>query len=239
MTFKPTLWPILGVIVFLPLLISLGIWQWHRADYKQALLEHYSEQSGKTALTLEQALKDPEGFRYFTLNVRGHYLNEHQFLQDNQFYQHQVGYYVLSPFITDSKHVILVNRGWVHKTVTQEQLQLSPQVVSLEGRVSLIPSRTFHLGDNFLSQTDWPRLIQVIKAPELSAALGLQLEPVILLLNPNEPNGFARDWQPTGLPPEKHRGYALQWFAFATLLVVLFLALNIKRRGHHANTKAQ
>jgi len=238
MTFKPTFWPTLGTIIVFPILIALGIWQWQRAEYKAALLAHYNNQSGKTTLTLEQALKDPEGLRYFTLRVRGQYLNEHQFLQDNQFHQHQVGYYVLTPFVTDSKRVILVNRGWVHKAIPQQQLQLSSQVVSLVGRVSVMPSRTFYLGENVLNPTIWPRLIQVIKGPELSAALGHQLEPVILLLDPGEPNGFVRDWQPTGLPPEKHRGYALQWFAFATLLVVLFLVLNIKRRGHHANTQA-
>ena len=59
--------------------------------------------------------------------------------------------------------------------------------------------------------------------------MGKNLEPVILLLNPGEPRGFARDWQPQGLSPEKHRGYALQWFAFATLLGGLFLVLNLRK----------
>jgi surfeit locus 1 family protein len=229
-TFKPTFWPTLATVIFLPILISLGMWQWHRAEYKQALLDHYANQSGKSALTLDQALKDPEGYRYFSLEVHGHYLNDKQFLQDNQFYQHQVGYYVLTPFITDSQQVILVNRGWVPKTIPQAELQLSSAPRILEGRVAAAPRRTFHLGDNLAANTTWPRSMQVIKIDELSKTLGQKLEPLILLLGPEQPQGFARDWQPQGMPPEKHRGYALQWFAFATLLMVLFLALNLKKR---------
>ena len=237
MTFKPSFWPTLGFLIALPLLISLGIWQWHRAEYKQHLLDHYSAQSGQPALSLGQALKDPEGFRYFKMTVRGHYLNQHQFLQDNQFYQHQVGYFVLTPFVTDTDKVILVNRGWVPKNFPPAQLELSTKPLTLKGRVSAAPTRTFHLGDNLRGTTAWPRVMQVIKIDDLSSALGKRLEPLILLLNSEDPGGFARDWQPQGLSPEKHRGYALQWFAFATLLVVLFLVLNIKRRPEETTEK--
>jgi cytochrome oxidase assembly protein ShyY1 len=41
--------------------------------------------------------------------------------------------------------------------------------------------------------------------------------------------GYARDLEllPNTLPPERHRGYALQWFglAFATLVAALFVTL--------------
>jgi surfeit locus 1 family protein len=156
-------------------------------------------------------------------------LNENQFLQDNQFYQHQVGYFVLTPFVTDSQKVILVNRGWVPKDLHKDKLILGAEPQTLKGRVSAAPTRTFHLGENLRGAAAWPRVIQVIKIDELSSVLGKTLDPVILLLNPEEPRGFARDWQPQGLSPEKHRGYALQWFAFAALLAVLFLVLNIKK----------
>ncbi len=237
-TFAPRWVPTLAALVFFPLLLWLGMWQWQRAEYKQALLDHYNQQSGQGPLTLAEALKDPEGFRYFPLKAQGHYLSQHQFLQDNQFYEHQVGYYVLTPFITDTQQVILVNRGWIPKTLPLKALELPANTVTIEGRVGTMPSRTFHLGENLLSQTAWPRVIQVLKGPELSSTLGQKLEPIVFLLNPSETSGFARNWQPTGLSPEKHRGYALQWFAFATLLVVLFLVLNIKKRGKHEGRKA-
>jgi surfeit locus 1 family protein len=230
-TFKPTLWPTLATLLLLPLFIALGLWQWQRAAYKQHLVDHYTGHSHTAALSLEQALIDPEGLRYFPLKVRGHYLNDQQLLQENQFYHHQVGYFVLTPFMTDTQQLILVNRGWIPKNFASEQLQLSTQPITAEGRVSAIPTRTFHLGNNLSVGTSWPKVIQVVKKTDLSTALGQPIAPVILLLNPEQAQGFERDWQPQGLSPEKHWGYALQWFAFATLLVVLFLVLNIKKRG--------
>lgn len=233
-SFRPTFWPTLATLILLPLFIWLGLWQWHRAEYKQLLLDNYSFQAGQTALSLEQALQDPEGFRYFKLEVQGHYLNQKQFLQENAYrndtpnYEEKLGCYAITPFLTDSGKVILVNRGWVPKDINQSQLQLSENTVTLKGRVSIAPTRTFYLGENIRTPNAWPCRIQVIKIKELSDLLGQKIEPVILLLNPQEPHGFVRHWQPQGLPPEKHRGYALQWFAFAALLSLLFIMLNLR-----------
>ncbi len=229
-SFRPTLWPTVATLIFLPLFISLGLWQWHRAEYKQHLMDHYSAKSAQTGLSLERALLDPEGFRYYRLKLQGHYMAQRQFLQENQFNEHRLGYYVLTPFLADSGQLILINRGWVPREFNQKDLNLNSSPLALEGRVSVAPSRTFHLGKNLKNSDAWPRQIQVIKIDELSSALGQKIEPLIVLLNPDEPAGFARNWQPQGLPPEKHRGYALQWFAFAALLAILFLSLNLKRK---------
>ena len=53
------------------------------------------------------------------------------------------------------------------------------------------------------------------------------LAPRVLRLDPSLPLGHERDLEVLAntLPPEKHRGYAIQWFglAFATLVVILLL----------------
>ena len=67
----------------------------------------------------------------------------------------------------------------------------------------------------------------------LSADLGLVLAPRILRLDPSLPLGYARDLDvlPNTLPPERHRGYALQWFGLAltTLLLSLYFAFFRRR----------
>ena len=45
-----------------------------------------------------------------------------------------------------------------------------------------------------------------------------------------EPDGFVRDWKPSGLTPERHLGYAFQWFALALTLAVLVLVSFLKSR---------
>ncbi len=230
--FKPGILPTLATLVLLPVLLSLGMWQWHRADYKRGLQKAYAEQSDTSPLSLAEALSDPEGRRYFPLSISGHYLADRQFLVDNQFYQHQLGYYVLTPFVTDDGKTLLVNRGWVAREAAGK-IQLGEGHLRLKGRVGTAPAKTFLLGENIYPGSTWPKTIQAIKLPDLSASLNTPLEPVILLLSPLAANGFTREWQPQGLTPEKHMGYAVQWFAFATLLMVLFVVLNLKKRDEH------
>jgi cytochrome oxidase assembly protein ShyY1 len=44
--------------------------------------------------------------------------------------------------------------------------------------------------------------------------------------------GFARDLDvlPNTLPPERHRGYALQWFGLSATLLAITLFLFLRRR---------
>mgnify|MGYP003492815404 CR=1 FL=1 len=52
------------------------------------------------------------------------------------------------------------------------------------------------------------------------------------LLDAGVPDGFERKWRPAlGFGPERHLGYAVQWFAFALVAIVMFVALNLKRAG--------
>jgi cytochrome oxidase assembly protein ShyY1 len=77
----------------------------------------------------------------------------------------------------------------------------------------------------------WPRLVLYPTAAELQCFYG---EPVLageVLLAPDLPGGYGRDWRinPPGFPPARHYAYAAQWFAFALTLLVLYLKLNLKR----------
>ena len=55
----------------------------------------------------------------------------------------------------------------------------------------------------------------------------------MLLLAPEASDGYLRDWSQDDrrFPPQRHYGYAAQWFAFAATLLAIFLKLNLKRRS--------
>jgi surfeit locus 1 family protein len=61
---------------------------------------------------------------------------------------------------------------------------------------------------------------------QLGQALGRPVEQRILLLDPDQPNGYVRDWQPPGLPPVRHWSYAVQWWGFAAALLVIWVILS-------------
>jgi surfeit locus 1 family protein len=61
---------------------------------------------------------------------------------------------------------------------------------------------------------------------ELSRAMARALEPRIVLLDPNEPDGYVRDWHPAGIQPVRHWSYAIQWWAFAVVAVIFWAVLS-------------
>jgi surfeit locus 1 family protein len=104
--------------------------------------------------------------------------------------------------------------------------------VTLSGRRDELPVTGISLGHVApVPHAAWPILSSFPTMPELAQALGRPLEPRQLLLDPNEPNGYARDWHPTGLGPERHLSYAIQWWGMAALAVVLFFNRGFARRS--------
>jgi surfeit locus 1 family protein len=61
---------------------------------------------------------------------------------------------------------------------------------------------------------------------ELSTALGgRRVEPRIVLLDPQEANGYVREWRPPGMQPVRHWSYAIQWWCFAAATIVFWLVI--------------
>ncbi len=53
------------------------------------------------------------------------------------------------------------------------------------------------------------------------------------------PAAYRTDWPVAAMGPEKHLGYAVQWFAMATALVGLYLYLGFNHVRNVRNTKKQ
>ena len=66
-------------------------------------------------------------------------------------------------------------------------------------------------------------------AVELGKALGRPLESRILLLDAQAADGYLREWQPPGLPPSRHWGYAIQWWAFALATLVIWALMSFRK----------
>jgi surfeit locus 1 family protein len=51
----------------------------------------------------------------------------------------------------------------------------------------------------------------------------------LVLLDPGEPDGYVRQWSAPGFPPMRHIAYAVQWFALALTLLVIYFVTNLRR----------
>ena len=70
--------------------------------------------------------------------------------------------------------------------------------------------------------------------PELAAALGRELAPRQVLLDPGVPDGYVREWSTTGTTADRNTGYAVQWFAFAAVAATLWIVLSFRKPGDSA-----
>ena len=217
-----------AALILVVLFAALGIWQFNRGNFKSELQEATttSEQS-----VFEHAVlpfKDAIEWRHKRVKFFGRFLSDQQFLLDNQVRDKQSGYNVLTPFLVEQSNTwILVDRGWISPGLSRAQLpsiEVDQQALMISGQVYVPYDPAFSLGGIAEGEDHgWPRRIQYVDYAELSQRLELELQPFTLRLAAQEPFGYRRDWQQTLMPARKHYGYALQWFALAAAVVVLWL----------------
>ncbi len=233
--FTPNLLPTLAFLALLPLLISLGIWQLNRAAFKQNLQAQYETRQSSQPISLNELNKPRKQIEFYPIRTKGRYDNRHQFLIDNRVESHRVGFYVMTPFIPRNKpsKLILVNRGWIPRLPTRQNL---PRVKPIRGMQTITgilqspPTKTFTLG-NDTAIKQWPKLLQTINFKLIERMLKKPIYPYVVLLSPNSRHGFLRNWQPnSSVTPQKHWGYAMQWFALALTLVIIYIIVNTKKR---------
>jgi surfeit locus 1 family protein len=220
----------LAVAVLLPLFTSLGFWQLRRADEKTALMRQREQRQSEPALAAGEAFAS-EDKRYRRVELAGEWDGAHQFLLDNQLFRQQAGYQVLTPLRLAGGEAVLVNRGWVPVGQDRRRLPdvaLGQAQARVVGIVDRFPGVGFKLRGAEIPAPGWPAVVQLLDAGPLSERLGYRVLPYQVLLAADAPDGYARDWKPASLDPEKNRGYALQWFSFALVLSVLYVWFGFK-----------
>ena len=232
-SFKPS--PLLSLLAggLLVLLLSLGNWQLDRADEKRTIMQDYEQRIKQPTSELSFPISDAEQWRSRKVRIMGRFENEKQFLLDNQVSRGQVGLQVLTPLkLLHRDEAVLVDRGWVPLGPDRKQLpdiSVDTDVVSLRGTVYVPYKQGFRLGSMDEGHFGWPRLIQYLDFGAMSDRVGYPLAPLTIRLDPNLPHGYRREWQPVSMSPETHLAYAMQWFTLAAVLIVIYLALSLKR----------
>jgi surfeit locus 1 family protein len=224
---------LLGVALFVP----LGVWQWHRGVAAQLEwscfargAERLQDLGGRAVTQLPL---------YQRVAVSGALDGAHQFLLDNRSQHGRAGYEVLTPLARPGAATLLIDRGWVPFTGTRARLPdialAAPASVSLTGRLANLPSPGLASGRAAPdAHAAWPKVTSFPDTEQLGAALGRALAPRILLLDAQAPLGYGRDWQPPGIPPLRHFSYAIQWWCFAAVTLIVWVVFTSRRRARGA-----
>ena len=244
--FKPDPKVSLAYFVVLAALLGLGTWQWTRAGQKQATIDSAANATEQAAVSLAELSLNEYSTEQLSdspvqITVSGRWAPQWQFLWDNRVYKGQAGFEAISVLISDNGQAILVNRGWVAPGRTRSDLPavaLDAQVVSteltLQGLLTT-PSKGLVGGSAIHDQTSWPMLLQYFDYDLIGQVIGRPVTPAVLQLSSESQQYlgeqmFVSNWQPVaGLPPIRHIGYSVQWFAMAFMLTLLFVFYNVKK----------
>lgn len=212
---------IAGLALFGALFTALGFWQLRRADENRALAEQFAAGGSAAPLAdLPAAFADDNRFR--RIEARGSFAAAPQFLLDNMLHDGVAGYQVLTVLrVEGSGRRLIVNRGWVgggadRSALPDVSVETEPRTVV--GRIERLPRPGLRLGAGTPSSPAETEDLAVVEYPtmaELSERIGQPLFDYQLLLDPSEPNGYARDWRAPGVGPERNLVYAGQWLLLA------------------------
>ncbi|HZF97037.1 MAG TPA: SURF1 family protein [Pseudoxanthomonas sp.] len=218
------------------LFCSLAVWQLSRAEQKQAMLAQVEDvlaRRGARPLTAAADVSRQRGYDWVA--GEGRFLAVPAVLLDNQIREGRVGIRVYRVFEPAGGMPVLVEMGWLPLPADRRLpvLEAPPQVTRVEGL--LAPAPSIGLATPTVGATPQGSLLTIgLDQALVAEALGLPaLAGRVLKLDPQAPLGYARDLDilPNTLPPDRHLGYAVQWFGLALAVLVITLVMSLRRRG--------
>jgi surfeit locus 1 family protein len=229
---KPPFWASFFTLLGFVLLCSLGTWQVHRLEWKNALITKLEEASRRSAVeTLSfkeieklasavRSQKDSSLVRY--VFVEGQWLHDKEIAIGPRTWKGETGYHILTPLRMEDG-ILLINRGWVpqdKKQPEQRPESLRQQHARIMGMLRYPPVPNIFTPANQIEKNEWYQ----INLDEIAAARKLaDLAPIVLYTHLDTagislPVAAALEWR----PPNNHAQYAAFWFSMAAILLVIF-----------------
>ena len=228
-------WLIKHLLVILAVigLINLGFWQLRRLEQRRALNEAILAGLNAPVTVLTGEDVDPETLQRHRVSAVGAFDNDENIVIRNRPFQGRPGVRLVTPLkIEGSDRAVLVDRGWIpldESARDRRRIYDESGTVTVEG----IAYKTQTRPDRWLIPTDptpgpgetrldeWFR----VDIERIQAQLPYPLLPIFIEESPDE--NAATDTPPLReedieLSEGSHLSYALQWFSFALILVIVY-----------------
>jgi surfeit locus 1 family protein len=257
----------------------LGMWQFDRAQQKLARAETIRSRADLPPITPAEldlapqsadspaesaTTADPRLQPWLERRIKlyGQWLDALSIYLDNRQMAGRPGFYLLTPLRLADGRVIMVQRGWWPRD-PQDRSRVparpaGPATVSLTGRITAAPARTFSLGGGEehgairqnLDVVQYGRSVGLAIEPmlvlQLDAELGVQADAAVSPRSAPPATGdpvdvaattparqlapaLLRSWPLPTADVDKHYGYATQWFALSALILILYVWFQIIR----------
>lgn len=231
-------WLFTTLLVFLgtALCIRLGIWQLDRLEGRRQANTQFTSMQALPPLNLNRDATDSvRQMEWRSARVTGEFDFDNQIAVRNQYYGNQYGYHLLTPLLFTpaggsgpSQLAVLVDRGWIpaegNSTPSDwhQYDQAGPVNISGQIRLGQVKPTLGGVADKMPANGDrlqiWhngdvERIIDQLPYP----ALPVYIQPDASATDTQPPIPFQAEFEVTEGP---HFGYALQWFTFASILLV-------------------
>jgi surfeit locus 1 family protein len=214
------------IAIIVTLLCSLGVWQISRGLAKRDQLQQWEASHRIVLLKANDLLTHTELERYTGVQLTGHFINENTVLLDNKTNNGRVGYHVITPLCFSKKQCILVDRGWIPLIRSRDLLPEIPPIlgeVTIEGYLDFAYRNPLTKQSIENNEIKWPLRVQEIDIKKLATLLDRNI--FSMLVKFKIPSSYSFEIPPfkgSRLCPERHYGYAVQWFLLAITLAVLY-----------------
>ena len=207
--------------------VSLGNWQARRAEEKRTMGAQFDQALRSPPVALVPGV-DPAGLIHKHVAARGRFVAEHTVFLDNKVRGGRAGYEVVTPVrLAGSDWHVLVDRGWIAAPASRASLpevrtpanDLEVDGIALERLPHALEAGTAPRG----------KVRQNLDVSSFAAETGLRLEPLVIEQHSDSHDGLGRDWPRPDFGVARHQSYALQWYSFAALAIVLLIVLSTRR----------
>ena len=207
-------------IIFVPITISLGMWQIERANEKKLIIANYDKLlvSAPIALQKNQTLNN-----WQPIETTGTYEDTIVY-EDNAINNGKAGFKVYHLFRNDDGTFIFIHRGFIERNLIKNNL---PEVEIPAEKKSIYGTTLFKQNNAFVKNIEESdsRIIQEFNASLLIDKYPMlkdkYLHPFLFNLDLRDVNKYQPIEKPVNMTASKHIGYAIQWFGLCAALIIL------------------
>jgi surfeit locus 1 family protein len=214
---KIRFWPALIILIVMAVTVRLGFWQRDRAHQKEALNAHIVAFESAPPQRVGATLIPLKDIEFHRVMARGTFMPDKAVYLDNRPYNDQPGFYVVMPFRLVGGGVVLVNRGWLPRNLTDrtgiEPFETPDSDIEIEGVARANASQAFELGHG--GSAAGMRIRQNLDVAAYARETGLPLQPFVIQQQSDSGDKLVRDWPAPTLGVDTNYGYMLQWWGMA------------------------
>ena len=207
-------------IIFVPITISLGLWQIERANEKKVIISNYDKLLVSTPIALqkEQPLEN-----WQPIETVGAY-QDLVIYEDNAINSGKAGFKVYHLFQNGDGTFIFVHRGFIERNLIKNNL---PRIDTPLGKKNIKGTALFKQNNTFVKNIEESdiRIIQEFNTSVLIERFPIlkdrYLHPFLFNLDVRDADKFQPIEKPVNMTATKHIGYAIQWFGLCAALIIL------------------